>query len=161
MKNIILPLFALFLVCSCGKEHVSKKINQAMYPKEQQEVTATLTRIFDLARTKQLDSIEDYHLYGPKFTKFNDGGSASRQDAELCKKSERELFKALSEFDYSIENLKVDVFDDMAIATFFINVAFKVNGSSGTAKSRGTVVLVKAGKKWKITHEHFSSLAGK
>lgn len=128
-----------------------------LYPEEQEKIKMTLIHIFDLAKAKELDSLEGYHLYGPKFTKFDEGGLPNLQDAETAKKGERELFSAVSEFNYNLEDFKVDVFEDSAITTFIINVDFKMGGIAGTAKSRGTVVFVKVEEEWKITHEHFSA----
>ena len=154
---MIFILAVTFVACN-EMEPKATKVNviTEMYPAEQEKVKMTLTHILDLAKAKQLDSVESYHLYGPKFTKFDDGGLPNRQDAESAKKGERELFSAVSEFNYTLEDLKADVFDDAAIATFIINVAFKMGDTAGTAKSRGTIVFVKVEGAWKITHEHFS-----
>jgi len=155
-NNSILVFVLAFVILSCGKTESKTDVNSEMYPAEQEKIKNILTHIFDLAKTKQLDSLESYHLYGPKFTKFDDGEQPNRMDAESSKKGERDLFTAVSSFSYTLDDLKVDVFGDAAIATFIINVAFKMGDNEGTAKSRGTLVFVKLGEDWKITHEHFS-----
>jgi ketosteroid isomerase-like protein len=157
MKNLIFSLFVLFIILVSCQKREAKMNENSLYPEEQEKVKQTLIHIFDLAKAKELDSVESYHLYGPKFTKFDDGEQPDRQDAETAKKAERELFNAVSGFTYTLDDLKADVFEDAAIATFIINVAFKMGDMSGTAKSRATIVFVKIGEDWKITHEHFST----
>jgi len=155
--SIVVLLAVTFFSCNEMESKATKlDVISEAYPAEQEKIKMTLTHIFDLAKAKELDSLESYHLYGTKFTKFDDGGLPARQDAETAKKTERELFSAVSEFSYNLEDPKIDVFDDVAIATFIINVDFKMGDTAGTAKSRGTIVFVKVNDGWKITHEHFS-----
>jgi ketosteroid isomerase-like protein len=66
-------------------------------------------------------------------------------------------FAAISDFNYSVHDFKADVFGDFAIATFTIDYSMKMGEEAASAKARSTMVFVKDGDNWKITHEHFSS----
>src|SRR5207344_3326120 len=92
--------FALF---ACNKMKPTADVITETYPEEQAKVKSTLTHIFDLAQAKQMDSVESYHLYGPKFTKFDDG-EPDRMDAESSKQGERNLFMSVTESHYNLEN---------------------------------------------------------
>ena len=57
------------------------------------------------------------------------------------------------------EQLKIDQFGNAAVATFILHYSFKMqNGSDFDKRTQGTLVLVKDGGEWKITHEHFSAM---
>jgi ketosteroid isomerase-like protein len=75
----------------------------------------------------------------------------------VTRKAEREAFSAIDKFTYEIKDLKVDVFDRVAISTFGLDYDAKVGEDELSAKARGTLVFVKDGVNWKITHEHFSA----
>src|SRR5262245_51820830 len=122
----------------------------------QQQVERTLRDIMEAARRKDLDRIEAFHLYGPKFTKFDDWEPLDRQDAEQCRRSEREGLEAAETAEFSFGNLKVDIFGHVAIATFVLDESVRVGGETITAKARSTLVFVKVENDWKIAHEHFS-----
>ena len=155
--NAALTILILALaLLGCSKTETKVDAVNEMFPDEQEQVKNTLIHIIDLSKNQEVDSVESYHLYGPKFTKFDDGEIIGRQDAAMAEKSERELFTSVSDFSYTLDDLKADVFDDMAITTFIMNGAFTMGDYSGTFKSRGTIVFVKVDGKWKITHEHFS-----
>ena len=52
------------------------------YPAEQAAVSKMLTELMQAVRSKDLDRVEAFHLYGPKFSKFDDSGG-ERQDATV------------------------------------------------------------------------------
>src|SRR4051812_24399574 len=107
-------LLFLMIISSCRKDAPKTDLLTETYPNEQENIKNIVTHIFDLARAKQMDSVEAYHLYGPKFSKFDDGEYAGRMNAEDAKQAERNLFTAVSSFDYDLDDFKVDVFNDAA-----------------------------------------------
>jgi len=54
---------------------------------------------------------------------------------------------------YRIAQLRVQVFDDSAVATFYWTVQLEPGWQ---VRGRGTHVWVRRGKSWRIVHEHFS-----
>ena len=137
-------------------EHLAKDIVTEPYVAEQAQVRARLDQIWDAAARKDLDRLRSYHLYGSKFTEFKDG--APRGDASSNEAGERGFFSAITDSEVEMGDLKVNVFGDVAIATF--NGAFRarMNGEPIAAQQQATLVFVKHGGDWKITHEHFSPL---
>jgi len=64
----------------------------------------------------------------------------------------------LDEFNYLPPDIKVDVFDHVAIAIFILDYGGKMREATFTGKSRSTLVFVRDNERWKIAHEHFSPL---
>ena len=62
----------------------------------------------------------------------------------------------LEGFDFKLADIKVDVFDKVAISTFTISYSAKVQGNPVADAAHGTLIFVNYEDKWRITHEHFS-----
>lgn len=128
-----------------------------MYPEEQAQVEQRLHEIMDAAQNQDADLLESYHLWGPKFTKYDDWEPLDRQDTETTKRIEREGICGAKAFTPGISDLKVDVFGRVAIATFVFDYKITMDTDEQVAaKARSTMVFVKDGSEWLITHEHFS-----
>jgi len=157
MKSInILILFLGVLMFSCNTPAPKSNPITDMYPEEQEQIKNIVNDIFDVAKAKDMNSLDSYHLRGPKFTKFDDGDVSQMQDYAMAKKTEEEFFTATSDFDYTLPEVKVDVFDDVAIASFILDYSVVMGEDTFTGKSRSSLVFVKDQGQWKIAHEHFS-----
>ena len=149
-------LSSCFLLAACAARPPERDVVRDPFPTEQGEVARTVRAILEAARTKDLDRLEAFHLYGPKFTKFDDGGPPGREDAETAKKAERAGLGGLKAFRPAVEDLKVDVFGPVAVATFFLRYEIETAREIVSGKSRSTLVFVREGGAWKIAHEHHS-----
>jgi ketosteroid isomerase-like protein len=148
----VLVLLASLIGCQAKKDDMITM----QYPEEQKKIERIVHEMFDAARQKDFDKLESFHLKGPKFTKFDDWEPLSRQDAETAMKAERDGFTQVSDFNAEVQDFKADVFGDVAIATFVASYTMKAGPVQVSARARSTVVFVKDGNVWKITHEHFS-----
>ena len=54
--------------------------------------------------------------------------------------------------------LKIDVFDNVLIATYNLDYSIDSGGTNMHAKERTTMVFVKDSGSWKIAHEHLSPI---
>ena len=149
---LVVGSLGVLLGCQPKKEDI---VN-LQYPKEQKQIEQTVHEIFDAAKRKDFDRLEAFHLIGPKFTKFDDWEPLSRQDAQTAMKAERDGFAAVSDLSLDIQDFKADVFGDVAIATFMLDYTMKMGDTPVAGKTRSTLVFVRVGNSWKITHEHFS-----
>jgi ketosteroid isomerase-like protein len=122
----------------------------------QRAVSARIEEILDAVRVKDFDRLASYHLDGPKFTKFDDVEPLGRQDAETAMRTEVEQFRAVEDFEGVIEELKIDVFGPVAIATGVFRGTARVGDDVAAFTSRTTLVLVDNGGDWLIAHEHHS-----
>jgi ketosteroid isomerase-like protein len=50
--------------------------------------------------------------------------------------------------------LKIDVFGDIGIATYYPHVSFVQDGERKTGSGRQTLVFLKTNDGWKLVHEH-------
>ena len=123
---------------------------------EQAAVTDTLHDIMDAVRSKDFERLAAHHLHSPKFTKFDDFDPLERQDADTAQRSEEDGLGGVDNFRYQMDDLKVDVFGLVAIATFVFDYGFDVEGESMDLRARTTMVFVNDGGAWKIAHEHLS-----
>jgi ketosteroid isomerase-like protein len=156
LLNLLFLVGAGILGCQQNATETRKDIISEMYPEEQARIEKLLNEIFDSGQKKDLDRLASYHLYGPKFTEFKNG--RPRQDAEAGEKDEREIFSAMSDFKYNLQDIKVNVFGDVAIATFHGDFGGWIGQDTLAFKLQSTLVFVKDGETWKIAHEHFSPL---
>src|SRR5215470_16068492 len=127
----------------------------ADHPTERAQIARLLTDIFDAAQSKDMVRLDSYHWYGPKFTKFG-SDSSGRQDAAAARKGEHDGLAAISDLSMQPRNLKIDVFGDVAIATFVLEANFRTGSGLVQKEDRATMLFVKKDGVWKITHEHFS-----
>ena len=85
---LILAICALLFSCHAGSTNQTDFISQE-YTEVQTEIKTLIHEIFDIAKRKELDKLDAFHLYGPKFTKFDDWDPLDRQDATTAQKAER------------------------------------------------------------------------
>lgn len=150
-------VLAAFFV-SCRSESAID-IVESPFPDAERDIERTLQAILRAAEEKDFDTLERYHLYGPKFTKFPESGA--RQDAATARAAERNGIGALVAFRPAVEELKVDVFGRVAVATFLMPYEVVTSDDTLSESPRSTMVFVKDGPDWKIAHEHFSPLEPK
>lgn len=119
------------------------------------QIQNRLNEIFDAAAKKDLPRLDSYHYYGPKFSKFP-AGPVGRQDAAIARQGEHDGLGAISALTMQAEDLKIDRFGDVGIATFILHSRFEASAGQLERKERATLVFVKDHGAWKIAHEHFS-----
>ena len=150
----ILPVIAL-LASGCAS--TSQNNLNDPHPAEQAQIENRLKEIFDAATKKDFPRLDSYHFYGPKFTKFATE-SPDRQDSVAAREAEHNGLKAVSGIKVQLANLKIDVFQDVGVATFLLRYSFSVGTESVEREAKGTLVLINDRGTWKIVHEHFSTL---
>ncbi|MEM0117706.1 MAG: nuclear transport factor 2 family protein [Conexivisphaerales archaeon] len=130
--------------------------------REKKEIIALVYAVFEAGKNKDLSSLSSFHLQSKIFSKFDEFPPYSRQDAEQALVYEQAAFVNLSDYQYNIEELRVDFVDNVAIATFYLNYSgvfindYSFEGKSVSSRSRVTMVFAKTDDGWKIVHEHFS-----
>ena len=92
-------------------------------PGESARIQNRLHEILDAAEKKDLERLDSYHFYGPKFTKF--GTAADRLDAEKARQEEHQGLARISDLSMRVDDLKIDVFGEVGIATFIMHSDFR------------------------------------
>lgn len=118
---------------------------------------------FQLAKSKEIERIPDF--FDDRFTKFGDSPPYDRRELERALMLEQLQFASISDYDFKIEDLKVDVIGETAISTFSLQSTgmivddYSFRGTTINNKSRVTIVFWKDKKgMWKMLHQHFSKV---
>jgi hypothetical protein len=127
-------------------------------PQEQAAVAATVRGLFKAVEKLDLEQVEAFHLYGSRFSKFDELG-LGREDASQTRAGERRDLASLRSFRASVGDLEVDVIGVAAVATFILDYSAETSQGTFARAIRSTLVLAKDGARWRIVHEHFSPLA--
>lgn len=127
-------------------------------------VKRAVQRAFEVGKSKDLQSIHTMHLNDQRFSKFNDNPPYNRLDYNETCMHEELFFAGISDYDFRIDDLKVDIFGDTAIATFLVEHSgmlvddYSFTGRTMKITSRGTMIFQKKDLDWLIVHEHFSKM---
>ncbi len=151
-QTLMLPV--IFLLVSCTSERQSQQdlIND-LFPEAQAELREVVKSIVKDAMTANIEGLQAAHLVSDKFTKFGPR-SFDRQDVASTNESEAAFFSSISNFNQEVKDLKIDVFGDIGIATYYPYVSFVQDGEEKKASGRQTLVFLKTKNGWKIVHEH-------
>jgi ketosteroid isomerase-like protein len=120
------------------------------YPEEKAAIREMLVELRLSLSSLDLERIESHHLYGPKFTRVQNG---TRMGAEAGRQVERDFFGALARCDSQFEDVRIDVFEDTALVTCVYQVEAEASGQTNIGKMYLTFLLVNDGGQWKIIHE--------
>ena len=149
-------LLSSFIFISCLETAKDEQdIIKDQYRKEQQEVMDAVNTIVADAESANLEGLSSIHLDSNKFTKFGPR-NFERQDVTQTNKSEVAFFgdDSVTNYKEEVRDLKVDVFGDVAIATYYRSVSYLLNNEEKNVSLRQTLVFVKTEDAWKIAHEH-------
>jgi ketosteroid isomerase-like protein len=144
-------------IALCALLSLSSGVARAGDADEQAKIGKIISDICEAAQKKELDRLDSFHDYGPRFSKFDDDG-LGRQDAATGKKGERDGIGGVKSFAAKVSDLKVDLFGSTAIATFILAYDVDTGKEKMSGKDRSTLVFVKRAGTWKIVHEHHSPL---
>jgi len=123
--------------------------------KAEKELRTIIEQIWADAVSGDLNALRDIHFNDPRFSKFGPR-IATRQDVASTNKSETEHFSMISEASFNLEDIKIDLFEDIAVTTFYNNYSFTKNNIRVQGKGRVTLVFLDTEEGWKIVHEHSS-----
>ncbi len=132
--------------------------------KDKSEVEKTIRAFFEAAKNKDFSALAGFHASRDYFTKFDENPPYTRQNSEEAFVYEQATFANISDYSYSIDELRIDLLGEVAIATFYLNYSgmfvndYSFEGSPVRARTRVTMVLARTPKGWKMVHEHISRM---
>ncbi|MCJ7635817.1 nuclear transport factor 2 family protein [Candidatus Bathyarchaeota archaeon] len=118
------------------------------------EVGGVITKRFEGIKNRDENMVKA--VFGEHYNKFDDWPPFQRQEMDEALRNEFNAFKVLSNYSYELKSLKVDVFGDVAVASFLIHYGGEIRNKRFKISSRVTSVLNRQNSQWKIVHEHFS-----
>ncbi|HEY7734753.1 MAG TPA: nuclear transport factor 2 family protein [Nitrososphaera sp.] len=131
---------------------------------ESAKIRDLINEYFLLAKTKEIEKIDGF-LHSA-FTKFGDSPPYDRRDYERALMLEQLQFASISDYDFKIEDMRIEIQGDMAMASFLLHSSgmivddYSFRGTTINNKSRATVVLRKVNGQWKMLHQHLSKFSG-
>jgi ketosteroid isomerase-like protein len=130
--------------------------------KDKKEVESVIRAFFEAGKNKDLAALADFHSSRDAFTKFDENPPYTRQNSEEAFIHEQAAFANISDYNYAIDGLRIDLLGDVAVATFYLTYSgmfvndYSFEGSPIRSRTRVTVVLSRTPNKWRVVHEHFS-----
>ncbi|MDA4128635.1 MAG: nuclear transport factor 2 family protein [Thaumarchaeota archaeon] len=128
------------------------------------EAASVIFAFFETGKNKDLTNLGKFHAPTDLFTKFDENPPYTRQNSEEAFVYEQAGFANISDYSYEVEDLRIDLVNDVAIATFYLSYKgmfvndYSFEGKTVGSKSRATMVLARFQGAWRIVHAHFSSL---
>ena len=145
-------IFVLLVSCTNNMDYQDDLINDSIL-KARVEIRDVIMSIVEDAETANIEGLRNAHLISDRFTKFGPR-RFDRQNVKSANESESAFFSSISNFKQEVRDLKIDIFDDIAIATYYPYVSFVQDGVEKKGNGRQTLVFLKTNNGWKIIHEH-------
>ena len=128
---------------------------------DREEILGIIEKFFEIGKTKNLEVLKEIQINDSTFSSFSDVPPYDLKDYSTTIALEELRFVSISDYNYTINNVKVSEFGDTAVvalemvqkAMLVDNKAF--TGEHITIPGRATFVLVKK-PTWKIVHLHLS-----
>lgn len=139
-----------------------KLVQMSASEKDRKDVESVIRAFFEAGKNKDLTSLADFHSSREAFSKFDENPPYARQNSDEAFVYEQAAFANISDYRYSIDDLRIDLFGDAAVATFYLTYDgmfvndYSFEGSPVSGRARVTMVLVKTARGWRIAHEHLS-----
>jgi len=129
---------------------------------ERKEVSAVIYAFFEAGKNKDLAALGGFHSSHDSFTKFDENPPYTRQNSQDAFVYEQAAFANISDYEYQIDELRIDMLGSVAIATFYLAYKgifvndYSFEGTPVSSRVRVTMVLSNSCGGWKIAHEHLS-----
>ena len=130
--------------------------------RDRKDIEAFIRSFFEAGKNKDLTVLGDFHASRDQFTKFDENPPYTRQNADEAFVYEQAAFANISDYSYSIHELRIDLLGDVAVATFYLSYSgmfvndYSFEGSPVRARARVTMVLGRTAGGWRVVHEHMS-----
>jgi ketosteroid isomerase-like protein len=154
-RQLLIGIITSLVFSSLGQAKPDQDIVNDAFPEAQAEIEAFMDTVIGVCISKDLDGIADVHLKSPKFSKFSSRKPVRMTVAQTIE-AEIDHFDSISDLESDLNDLKIDVFGDVAVITYLQHVTFTKGNNKSERSKRVTKVVVKTGAGWKIVHEHGS-----
>jgi len=139
--------------CAVEEQQQAKDLINDPYSDHQSEIREAVLSIKKDIESSNIEGLQAIHLESEKFTKFGPR-NFNRQGVASTNQSEAAFFSSITDAKYEARDLKIDVFGDVGIATYYPEVSFVRDGNAVEVSGRQTLVFLKTDSGWKLVHEH-------
>ena len=159
--TLTLIILLVILIIGCKQNTQNQEVKEAKidiindeFPVAQTEIKEVVDGIFKSIQNKDAEKLYSFHMYSPKFTAFSPG--ILRQGSKENEESEKKFISTISSFDYNLNDLKINVFGEVAIVTYHGDFEYTIGEEIKQMHTQTTLIFIKIDNTWKITHEHSS-----
>ena len=151
--NALRVCAAIFVAgCSAGPRAPMNLVDEP-FADRQSEIREAILSIESDIESGNIEGLQAAHLDSEKFTKFGPR-NFERQDVTSTNASEAAFFGSIDNPEYEIRDLKIDVFGDVGVATYYPEISFSKDGRDMVVSGRQTFVFLRTDAGWKLVHEH-------
>lgn len=131
---------------------------------DKEEILDIVTTFFIAGKTKNVAPLSVIQLDDPRFSAYSDVPPFELKDFATTTALEQLRFVSISDYDFELKNMRVDMFENFAIVTFTVKQSgmivdsYSFRGQHMTMESRATFVMAKYAK-WKIVHLHLTKIS--
>ncbi len=131
---------------------------------DKEEIIDVIMTFFNAGKTKNVAPLSVIQLDDPRFSAYSDVPPFDLKDFATTTALEQLRFVSISDYDYELKNIRVDLFENFAVATFTVRQSgmivdnYSFRGQHMAMESRATFVMVKYAK-WKIVHLHLTKIS--
>jgi hypothetical protein len=131
---------------------------------DKEEIIDIITTFFNAGKTKNVAPLSVIQLDDPRFSAYSDVPPLDLKDFATTTALEQLRFVSISDYDYELKNMRIDLFENFAVATFAVKQTgmvvdnYSFRGEHLSMESRVTFVLGKYAK-WKIVHLHMTKIS--
>ena len=152
--RIVLPLTMLATLELVGcTSTATRDLAHYPFPEDQVRIREAIRTLTNDALAGNAEGIRAAHLHSDKFTKFP-GGKYERIGFAECVDAEITGFASFKNLKLDADDVKIDVFGDVAVLTEYFHLSHTVDDEPVTINARVTLVFLKTVNGWKIVHEH-------
>jgi hypothetical protein len=132
--------------------------------RDKDEILDIITTFFNAGKTKNVAPLSVIQLDDPRFSAYSDVPPFDLKDFATTSALEQLRFVSISDYEFELKNMRVDLFENFAVVTFTVQQSgmvvdnYSFRGQHLTMDSRATFVLVKY-QKWKIVHIHLTKIS--
>ncbi len=131
---------------------------------DKDEITEIIHTFFTAGKTKNLAPLSAIQLDDARFSSYGDVPPLDLKDFATTFALQQLRFVSISDYEYELNNLRIDLFDNFAIATFIVKQTgmvvdnYSFRGEHLSMQSRASFIFTKTSK-WKIAHLHLSKFS--
>lgn len=128
----------------------------------EEQVKEAIIAYLEAAKEKDFSRLSS--LKAAEFTKFGEVSPYHRLELPEANALEQLQFASLADLTYEIEDLRVQVYGDIALASFLLSLKgvlvddYSFTGALHRSLIRATMVLKRERGRWLHLHHHLSSL---
>ena len=132
--------------------------------RDKEEILDIISTFFNAGKTKNVAPLSVIQLDDPRFSAYSDVPPFDLKDYATTSALEQLRFVSISDYDFELKNMRVDLFENFAVITFTVKQSgmvvdnYSFRGQHFTMDSRATFVLAKY-QKWKIVHIHLTKIS--